>query len=245
MGIESFTSLELFYGTFELLTLTVNFLLGFRIVSKYFSYKQIELVTVGLMLIFLFSPWWGSAIAFITILVFNVDVSDTFYIFISFGLIPIASLLWMYSFALLVYPYSKWKILLIYLAFNIAYIIIFFYYLVTDPSLLAIRVSKFDSETKLIVASYVLITIAINLLTILIFIRKSMQSPNRVIQWKAKLILLAFLFFGIGAILDSVISLIALTLFITRLILLISSIIFYIGWTMPPKLAKLIVKEAA
>ncbi|MHA1803625.1 MAG: hypothetical protein ACTSU4_03700 [Promethearchaeota archaeon] len=245
MGVESFTSFELFQGGFGLAMLTVNFLLGIRIVSKYRTIKRKELITVGLMLIFLYSAWWGSAISFITILVFNVDVSDTFYIIISYGLIPIASLLWMYSFALLVYPHSKWKLFLIYLVFNFAYVIIFFYYLITNPSLLVIRVSKIDSETELVVTSYVMITLAISLITTFIFMRKSMLSPDKTIQWKGKLIFLALVIFVIGAVLDSVVSLTPPTLFFTRLILMISSVISYIGWIMPPRVAKLLSKEEA
>ncbi|MHA1804022.1 MAG: hypothetical protein ACTSU4_05750 [Promethearchaeota archaeon] len=238
MGIESFTSFELFYGFIGLIPLTINFILGIRISLKYLTYRKEELITVGLMLVFITSPWWGSAFSFLAILLFNINLSDTSYIIISYGLIPIASLFWIYSFVLLVCPHLKWKIFLVYALFTACYEILFFYYLFTNPSLLAIRVSKLESETQLVVTSFALITMAISVITNFLFMKKSLQSQERIIRWKGKLIFISLLVFILGALLDSIVSLTPLTVLITRIILMVASILSYIGWIMPERIAK-------
>jgi len=58
-----------------------------------------------------------------------------------------------------------------------------------------------------------------------------------------KFIFLAFILFMIGAILDSAISLNPIALLITRFILVISSILAYIGWIMPDRVAIWLLKE--
>ncbi len=243
MGIESFTSFELFQGFIGITQLTLNFILGLRIVSKYYTFKRIELITIGFMLVFLTSPWWGSGLSFLSLLFFNVNLSDTAYIVISYGLIPITSLLWMYSFGLLVYPHARRKIFFVYLAFNLVYLIIFFYLLNISPSLLAIRVSELDSETQLFVSSFVLITLAISLITNFLFMKNSLLSEDPRVRWKGKIIFMALSIYVIGAILDSVVSLTPITLIITRTILMLASVLSYIGWILPERIARILIRE--
>ena len=56
MGLASFTYLELIQGLIGLLYLTINSLLGARIVAKYKTHRKSELLLIGLMLVFITSP---------------------------------------------------------------------------------------------------------------------------------------------------------------------------------------------
>ncbi len=243
MVIESLTSVELVQGFIEITQLTLNFVLGIRIIMKYINIKRFELITIGGMTIFLTSAWWGSGLSFLSILFFDVPLSENIYIIISYGLIPVASLLWMYSFGLLVYPHYRWKIFFVYLTFNLVYVGIFFYYLYVDPSLLVLRISKFDSETQIVVTSFIIITLIISLATNFIFMRKSLKSEQPKIRYKGIFIFCALVTFVVGAVLDSIFSLTPITVVITRSILMISSILQYIGWIMPEGIAKILIKE--
>jgi hypothetical protein len=117
------------------------------------------------------------------------------------------------------------------------------YYLFTNPSLLAVRVTRFDSETKTIVSLYVLLSLLISLITQYIFFRRSTASEDKRIKWKGRFIFIGFIMFLIGGILDSVFQLNPITLFLTRILLAISSIVSYIGWIMPDRIANWLVKE--
>ena len=243
MGLEGLTQFEIIQGFVGLINLTITTIVGLKILSKYFTHKRVELFTVGIMMIFVTSAWWGSAFAFVFYVLFDYEISDVAYIFISYGLVSITSIFWFYSFGYLVYPKSKWKIAGVWLAFSIVYTIIFMALLFTNPSLLAVRVTRFDSETRTIVSLYVLLSLLLSLITQYIFFRRSTSSEDKRIKWKGRFIFFGFIMFLIGGILDSVFQLTPTTLFLTRMMLVISAIISYIGWVMPDKVANWLVKE--
>lgn len=79
MGLSSFSYLELIQGSIGIFQLSINTILGSRIVAKYRTFRKRELVIIGLMLIFITSPWWGSASAFLSILFFiNFDLNTMY-----------------------------------------------------------------------------------------------------------------------------------------------------------------------
>ena len=243
MGFEGLTQFEIIQGFVGIINLAITTIVGLKILSKYVTHKKVELFTVGLMMIFVTSAWWGATSTFLLYVLFDYELSDVAYIFISYGLVTITSIFWLYSFGYLVYPKSKWKITGAWLAICIVYTIFFMYFLFSNPSLLAVRVTRFDSETKTIVSGFVLLSLLTSLITQYIFFRKSSASEDKRIKWKGRLIFLGFIMFLIGGILDSVFQLNPISLVLTRILLAVSSIISYIGWTMPDRVANWLVKE--
>ncbi|MFX1394497.1 MAG: hypothetical protein ACFFAH_13105 [Promethearchaeota archaeon] len=243
MGIEGLTQLELIHGTLGLISLIVAVASGIKIASSYFKYKQIELLTVGLVLIFITSGWWGATTAFVLYLFFDIEISDFLYIFISYAFLSASLLFWLYSFCHLVYPNSKWIIVSIFLAISIIYEIFFIYFLFKDPSILVIRITRFDSETQPFVSLYVVFELLITIITNIIFFSKSSKSDDARIRWKGRFIFLALILFVTGAVLDSIIVLSETMLFITRSLLMLSAVINYIGWIMPDRVARWLIKE--
>ena len=67
---------------------------------------------------------------------------------------------------------------------------------------------------------------------------KSIKVDDPEIKWKGKFLLIAWFSFTIGAILDAALPLTEITLIIVRLILISSSIEFYLGFFLPDQLAK-------
>ena len=243
MSLEGLTQFEIIQGVVGIINLAITTIVALKILSKYFTHKKVELLTVGLMMFFVTSAWWGSAFAFIFYALFDIELSDIAYIFISYGLVSLSSIFWFYSFGYLVYPKSKWKIVGIWLAISITYTIFFMYFLFINISLLAVRVTRFDSETKTFVSAYVLLSLLTSLIAQYIFFRRSTGSEDKRIKWKGRFIFLGFLMFLTGGILDSIVQLNPITLFLTRVLLAVSSIISYIGWIMPDKVAEWLVKE--
>jgi hypothetical protein len=77
----------------------------------------------------------------------------------------------------------------------------------------------------------------------MLFVRETFRSENREMLIKGKFILIAFLSFIIGQIMEILIPLTLATVVITRLILISSSIEFYIGLILPERIKNLILKE--
>jgi len=76
------------------------------------------------------------------------------------------------------------------------------------------------------------------------FLRSSLKSDEAKIRLKGKFIFVTFVIYVFATIMDSSITLTTTTLFITRMLLIISSILGYIGWTMPDRISRWLIKES-
>jgi len=81
--ILQLTNFEFFYGALTFISVIISVLLGIIIAQKYRKFKKIEFVLVGLTWIFLISPYWSDAIQFITLTIFNYQISSVVYFFIA------------------------------------------------------------------------------------------------------------------------------------------------------------------
>ena len=58
------TTLENLQGALTLVAVLVSIVLGLSIISKYFKFKDKNLIFVGITWIGMFSPYWGDAISY-------------------------------------------------------------------------------------------------------------------------------------------------------------------------------------
>jgi hypothetical protein len=65
---------------------------------------------------------------------------------------------------------------------------------------------------------------------------KIKDSP--LVQWKGRFLLVSFILFAVGAIGDALIELTAISLIIIKIILIFSSLFYYIGFIMPKWMRK-------
>ena len=249
MPIENLTDLEIIEGIAVIIQVLVATLVGLKIASVYFKTKQITFMTIGLMMIFLNASWWASLFSFISFVLFHIEVSSFVYLFVTYGIVPVPLILWMYSFSTLVYPVNKphhkqGKVLyLSYLIVGLLYGIFFIAFIFTDLSLIGSRKSLLDSDASLYVLSFVLFSLFSSLITNYIFYRNCLKSDAKRTQWQGRFILISLILFTIGAILDASVTLTPFTLITIRILLAISSCMGYIGWTMPNIIVKRIVNK--
>lgn len=81
------------------------------------------------------------------------------------------------------------------------------------------------------------------LVTGTIFARKSMSSEDPSIQWKGRFMLIAMISFAVGAFLDAVLTFTPLELVLVRLLLISSSIEYYLGFFLPNSIANRLIKK--
>lgn len=228
---------EIVSGTFSIILVSLYLYLGIRISSRFFDLKQRIYLYIGLTWIFMAEPWYPSTVSFI-ISWFNGEGLINFpRIFLVIGnlFLPVAILAWMMAFSSLLYKEKRQIIMGLTIISCLIYEIIFIYFLIVDPSFLGTMVSPVDSSYGLfmtIVQFLLLITIFI---TGLRFASSTTKSKKREHIIKGRFLLLAFFSFFIGAILD-VFSNISVVIFITgRILLITSSLEFYIGFIYPEK----------
>ncbi|MBD3253756.1 MAG: hypothetical protein GF383_01620 [Candidatus Lokiarchaeota archaeon] len=243
MGLESLTQLELSLGLFTFIWTLISLLVGVRIFSKYFSQKQKELLTVGLAWIFLSSAWWGSAFSFLSIIISNQPLDTFSFLFLGNFFLPIAICCWIYSFCNLGFPSIKKILLPVYLVICVIFDIFLLVFLFTDPRIVGSVEGNFYSQPNLFALVFQLFAAATTIVTGLIFSIDSIKSDDSKVKLKGKFLLLAFVSFTIGALFDAAIPLNIVSLVIVRLILISSGIEYYLGFLMPDKLAKALLKS--
>jgi len=228
---------EIVSGTFSIILVSIYLYLGLRITSRYFELKQRVYLYIGLTWIFMAEPWYPSTVSFI-ISWFNGEGLINFpRIFLVIGnlFLPVAIIAWMIAFSSLLYKEKKLLIVGSAITLSTIYEIIFVYFLIVDPSFLGTMVSPVDSSYGLfmtIVQFLLLFTIFISGLR---FASSTTRSKKREHIIKGRFLLLAFFSFFIGAIFD-VFSNISIVIFIIgRILLITSSIEFYIGFIYPEK----------
>jgi hypothetical protein len=228
---------EIVSGIFSIILVSIYLYLGLRITSRYFDLKQRVYLYIGLTWIFMAEPWYPSTVSFI-ISWFNGEGLINFpRIFLVIGnlFLPVAIIAWMIAFSSLLYKEKKLLIVGSAITLSTIYEIIFVYFLIVDPSFLGTMVSPVDSSYGLfmtIVQFLLLFTIFISGLR---FALATTRSKKREHIIKGRFLLFAFFSFFIGAIFD-VFSNISIVIFIIgRILLITSSMEFYIGFIYPEK----------
>lgn len=228
------TPIELLNGILSLTTVVLAFILGIKIIVKYYKYRKKELLLVGSVCILLYEAWWPSVISFIMILITNEGLPpEMFFIIGNVGL-PIAGLLWIW--ALTEIMVKKKKILLVFIIYGTLIEIIFFTLLIINPSYIGNLSGSLYVDYSLFVLIFSVSYIIIFLLSGILFYRIAIKSDNSEIRLKAKFLIIAFISFTLGTIIgviDSPGLFFDIPLVLSRIVLISSVIEFYLGFILP------------
>ncbi len=188
-------------------------------------------------------PWLPDALNFVMILWLNTTLTHETYFALGNAPLPFFLTIWAFGYTKLMFQKQRKKILTVMIAFTILFEILFFYFLFTDPNQIGTFITPFQVEFGLFIIIYLIIIILYNLITGVLFARISLRSKDPEVKLKGKFFLIAFFTFAIGAFLDSSIELTAITVIITRMILISSAIDFYFAFYLPEIFKKLFLKK--
>jgi len=234
--------LEILHGTLTIVFVIISILIGLRIISRYFKLKKSQFLLFGIFWIGMTTPWWPNIITFIMVLVTGGTIDIAFYVVLGIAFLPITITLGLIAF-LKVLPLkrkNKKIFFTIDVSANLAYEVYFFISLYIDLSLIAKYEEIFILEWSIPSQIYFIFSLIVFLLVGIPFSRVSLHSEDPEIHMKGKFLLIAFISFATGTVLDFAIPS-PITYLIARLILLSSSLEFYIGLILP-KWAKKILK---
>ncbi|MFX1378205.1 MAG: hypothetical protein ACFFA4_03855 [Promethearchaeota archaeon] len=233
--------LEVLHGSLTILFVVISIILGLRIVSRYFELKRNEFLLFGIFWIGMTTPWWPNIITFIMVLVTGGAINIAIYVVLGIAFLPITITIGLIAF-LKVLPLNKKNkkiFFIIDVCANIAYEIYFFIFLFIDLSFIAAFEDIFILEWSIPSQIYFIFSLIVFLLVGIPFSRVSLRSEELDIHMKGKFLLIAFISFTIGTVLDFAIPT-PITYLIARLILLSSSLEFYIGLVLPNWVKKLL-----
>jgi len=236
------TSIDIVNGTLSLIFVAISIFVGLNIILKYRKIKEKTLLYVGITWIIMCEPWWPHSISFVLALATGNGLNVQQFYFFATTFVPIGLTAWLKAFTDLISKKKQNLILSIAILGQGIFEVIFFYFLLTNPSIIAEMRTPVDAETKSFVLIYFLVVLCIFLITGIIFAKKAMKSDKAETKVKGKILFAAILLYVIGAILDGVVATEYITLFISRIILASSAIAFYNGFILPNWLKKRIIK---
>ena len=239
------TPFEFLYGALTFIAVIISVLLGILIAFKYLKYKKIDFILVGLTWIFLVSPYWSDAIQFIATTLVGVELNPNLYYFIANAFIAPIHIIWIYAIADFLFPRQKKILVSLFsieaVTFETVFLILFF----INPALIGDQKSYFVVEWAIWIQIYLLISIALFLITGFLFARQSLKAKTKDLKLKGIFLIIAFLCFTVAAIIDVIgaDTPTELTIFLARTFLIISSICFYIGFIMPRFIKEMFIKD--
>jgi hypothetical protein len=238
--------LDMVHGIFTIVFVIISIITGLIIVVKYFQLRKSQFLLFGLFWIGLTTPWWPTVIIFILALATGTSISIQAFIVVGIAFLPITITLGLIAF-LKVLPMkkrSKRIILITNIIINAAYEIYFFAFLFIDISMIAeaSETSPFMLNWSIPSQIYFIISLLFFLYVGISFSVVSIKSEDKTVKLKGKFLLIAFLSFIIGTVVDFAIPT-TIVFVIARLILLTSTIEFYIGLMLPKWIKELFIKS--
>ncbi len=228
------TELEILQGSFTFIFVIISVILGISIMIRYRTNKQKEFLLVGITWVFLVSGYLPDALNFVTILMTDTQIPELLYLILATVFYPMIHLTWMKVFTELRYKEKQKSIMIVFWIESITYEVILIFVLLTNPAMVGAHLSPFYAEYGTFVIFYDLFSMVLFLITGISFALFYLKSTLRENRLKGYFLLIAFITFIIGALLDLInYPVDPTTLVAARLILITSGFEFFIGFVMP------------
>ncbi|TXT66267.1 MAG: conserved membrane protein of unknown function [Promethearchaeota archaeon] len=225
-------------GIITILFVLINFILGIKIASTYRNRKNINYLYVGI-------AWLGIAFPLIPDILqfffsfFSPEISDfsliVLYALFNIIIIPIVVLLWLTALTNLLHLKNRTKkiILLVYGIFAIIMEILIVSFIFIEINMIG-KIGDYPYQVVWSPLSDIVLisSLSIVLITGFLFARELLRSMDKEVKLRGQFLLLAFITFVVGNIVEILFTTPESNI-IARSILILSSIEFYIGLTMP------------
>ena len=240
------SNIDFLNGLFTLIFIIISFIVGLKIALKYFKIKNRVYIFIGIGWLGLSSPWWPSCVSFLIAISTGTDgLMDYPEIYFLIGNVipPIFLVIWVMGFTELVYPKKQKPFVIIFILIEILFQIFFWYVLLTNPNVIGELQTPIDVQYRGFVALHYMFMLGIILFGGFSLAKDALISENKELKLKGIFLLIAFICYFMGGVLDSLFALNFITLTIARLFLISSSIFFYFGYILPNFIKRLFIRE--
>lgn len=222
------TEYELIYGISTLIFIIVSVFIGIKITLKYRANQNIVFISVGMTWILLTTSWWGSATSFI-FAVFDINLSNFWYLFLSNFFVPFALIFWFYSYLNLLYR-GKIRIMYYIIVILAIYELLFLGLLMINAQYIGQISGVAYWRGSLFTIIFQVIALLSATITGIHFgfnIRKTGGNTNKI---RGLFIIYAFASFLVLGLLDAVVELDAVSLVVVRILYVVCGITYYFGF---------------
>lgn len=249
MMIQQTNILIHFAGISALIGNFIAFLVGGLILAKYFETKDKRVFLMFLTVVFTISAGVPSAVSYLSWILTGNFLSYEAYVLIGMIGVPIAPLAWLDIYLMSVHPNRRKQLLMIFIIFTIIFEVYLFYFTLFAPVAwreiyIAVYIAEdIDITYKGFIMMFLGVSLLLAIFTGIHFSIISMRSDIKELQIKGKFLLLGFVFMAIGIPADTILPLDPILIVTFRIVLIGSTICFYIGFIMPKWAKKRFLKE--
>lgn len=241
-----FQNLELlFLGLIVLIFMIISSIIALKLINTYRKYKRKEHLLAGVTYFGMASVWADIPFNFIIILFFNEIPPMEAYFLVNGSLVIITNFLWIIS-ILSLSKINKIVRKVISVVFGIITVIIevlYLYLVFTDWTLLGHLINPLYAEySPLLEILYAYHLIAFIIPGFWMSIN-SLKARGNELKLKSKLLILSFLIFTIGSIIQLFMMELILIFIIGQIILTISALLFYWAYVLPKWIVRLFLGE--
>ncbi len=231
-------------GIFTIIFIVIQILVGIRIILKFFTYKKVLFIQIGIGWIGASTVWIGVAVDFISVLLFNTPTPIQVHLLIIGGVLPFTQLCWIAAITNLIEIKKSTRKLMLTIGIIIACIFapIYIYISMTNPLVWGEKITPIQLKLSFLNQIHYAIEIIIFIVPGLWFSKVSMASNQPDINLKGKILLSTFLISIIMTLLELLSSGLLMYL-IARVIAVLVAILFYIGFMIPNRVKNLILKN--
>ncbi len=248
MAVSDLNQIEFIEGLFALITLIITISIGIGIMYKFKKSKNNRLIPVGIFWVLMGSPWLSASITFIMYIFLDHGLSSVMYICFAASLYPLTLLIWIHSYGILTELDKKKILFYIYCVIAGMFYVTFYILLFSgDPELIAL-VGALEGKFNIRFGIFVLIFGMFGFLSIFFtgvhFSLKTMRIDDKIIKWKGRLLLMAFIIYTAGILSDSFVP--TIYPFFTalfRALVILSGILFYLAFFLPKRLANVLIRS--
>ena len=249
---------DILQGSLSLIFVIISLIIGVSIISKYGKNKNRLYILVGLCWLMLSTLWLPEAVSFLMDLFIQQTLALDMHLILGNVFVPIALICWIIAYTDMINKEKQKIAVALILIFSIVFEGLFFYHFFLDINLVGAidSLRPFSADLGYFLAILMSISFLILFVTGINFARKSLESENKEVRLKGKLLQFAFIAFTIAALiektvrsillgtvfLDPTIPLLSVMLVVVRLLLISSAIAFYGGFLLPNWMKKILMK---
>jgi hypothetical protein len=236
---------DILNGTLSLVFVAIAVLIMLRLALEYKRNGSKIHLLVGLTILFYTSPWWASGASLLVALSTGDGLPAWLYFLVGNLPAPLGMTLWAAAFGDLVWRAGRKFLIAVYAVTGLVFDLALVYLILNDIDSVGTLQGIVDVNYGTLVMLYFVFIAATLLVTGIFFAKMTMRADDPVRRWSGKLLLLAFIIFDVGALLDAVLSTGAAALVAIRAALISSLLLFYSAFYMPGFMKRAILKGRA
>ncbi|TFF87152.1 MAG: hypothetical protein EU549_05290 [Promethearchaeota archaeon] len=214
-------------------------------IIKYFHYKKKELFFVGFAWMAIYQPWWSGTFVFL-MNIFNIvngAVNPGLYILIGTMFIPVTSFSWFMGITEMLFQKYRKLIVGFYVCVSVLMDILIATLIFMGFSDQLAHIEIVDADYRSFMIIYLMFINSSVAITCFLIGRISIKSQLPQVKLRGKFLIAASICYFLGGLLDvGLIEFIPELLIITRSILMLGSVLFYLGFLLPKRLEKWFLK---